>query len=397
MMRDKRFTIALNLLQNLVRAKSVTPPGDVSDSTNVVTNFLKSSGINFDIVEGKPGVKNVVAKLKGSKKSNNDTPLCLVMNGHIDTVPAGEGWEKQPFSGEFIDGEVWGRGSVDMKGGITAMLLALSEIKDEGSPFCGEIIFTAVGDEEYHSQWGTKYLLANGLNGDFAINAEPTNLEFCLGNRGLLMVDIDIYGKASHGGRPHLGDNAVEKAAKIINAINEMDFTEPSNSYFEVQNGSLSVVGIKGGSRENVIPDLCTIYLDRRLMPGDSSDKAVKDILSLIKDTVGVDADINDRKNSSIVVKPEFWHEPCWTEVEHPFIQNCIDVYDSKFGRNPEISGKAAGTDASHLVSIGKMPTLIFGPGNYNLSHTNKERIKFEQVLKAADFYKDLIKKVLHD
>jgi acetylornithine deacetylase/succinyl-diaminopimelate desuccinylase family protein len=382
----------------MVRAKSSTPPGDVTACSKVITDFLDGQGIEYSLHEKKDGVCNVVARLSGScALQSAESKKTLILNGHIDTVPAGNGWADDPFSGTYRDGELWGRGSVDMKGGVAALLISIAELKAEGAPFCGELILTAVGDEEYHSQWGTKYLLSNGLKGDFAINAEPTGLEFCLGNRGLLMVDLEVYGRASHGGRPHLGDNAVSKAASIIRGLDRLDFSTPFDDKFEVPRGSLSVVGIKGGARENVIPEHCSIFLDRRLMPGESGADAVADIVRVITDETGIVPDVGELGSSSILVRPEYWHEACWTPEEHPFIKTCSEVYAGRFGRPPVCTGKAAGTDASHLANQGGMPTLIFGPGDFHLSHTNKERIQFSQVLEAVDFYKATIKKVLND
>lgn len=397
-MTDSRFSRTLILLQKMIRARSTTPPGNVSDCTQVISDFLNENEIEYSLYEKIPGIRNVVARLRGAAACDDRcTPKTLILNGHIDTVPAGSGWNGDPFSGIYTDGAVYGRGSVDMKGGVSALLTAMAELKAEGSPFCGELILTAVGDEEYHSEFGTKYLLSQGIKGDFAINAEPTDMQFCLGNRGLLMVDLEIHGRASHGGRPHLGDNAVSKAAAIIRGLEALDFSEPVNNAFEVPRGSLSVVGIDGGSRENVIPDKCTVYIDRRLMPGESGAEAVMDIVSVITEITGIVPDLDQLEQSSILVRPEYWHEACWTPEEHPFIRTCSGVFEDRFGKPPVCTGKAAGTDASHLVNQGGMPTLIFGPGDFHLSHTNKERIVFSQVIEAVDFYKETIKRVLHD
>ena len=203
------------LLQDLVRTPSPSPPGDISACTRLLARILEREGIAFRIDESKPGIQNLIAELPGGLNGSENGPT-LLFNGHLDTVPPGEAWVADPYDSTCRDGYVAGRGSVDMKGGIAAGLLTLVSLKRSGSAFKGKILYTAVGDEEFHSEFGTKYLIANGLRADFAICCEPTDLQLELGNRGLLMIDVHVKGKASHAGRPHLGVNAVHRAARSL-------------------------------------------------------------------------------------------------------------------------------------------------------------------------------------
>jgi succinyl-diaminopimelate desuccinylase len=319
----------------------------------------------------------------------------FLLNGHLDTVPAGDGWSLDPFAGEIKGNYMYGRGATDMKAGLAASLMAFVGLKRKGCPFEGEVFFTAVGDEEYHGQYGTKWLLTNGLTADMAMCCEPTNLDLCLGNRGLLMVDVVVKGKSSHGGRPNLGKNAISLATRIVRELEQINLEGSRNERFKDPVGNLSVVGIHGGDRINVIPDRCVFYIDRRLMPGESSDEAIRQIETAITSATGIIPDYGRDNGSEIFIKPEVWHEAFWMSETQSFVSKCIAVYKAYFGVVPVIEGKSAGTDASHLVAIGKIPTVIFGPGDYRESHTVDEKVELPQLIQAAGYYTQLVESVL--
>ena len=289
----------LELLMALIRAKSPDPPGDITACTEIITNLLSQEGIAFEIVESKPHIKNIVAVMEGSLRSVSKGQT-LLFNGHLDTVPAGSGWDRDPYDPVYQDGYVYGRGSTDMKSGIVASLMAVIAIKRSGSPFKGKLIYSAVGDEENHSQYGTKYLLRHGLKADHAICCEPTDLDLVLGNRGLTMVDVLIKGRSCHAGRSHLGVNAVHIAAKIIAAIDAFDFKRIYNDAFEVPTGSCSAVGVHGGAKLNVVPDRCLLHIDRRLMPDEDGPEAVRELAVLIEKATGLRPDSDEDCGSAL-------------------------------------------------------------------------------------------------
>ena len=389
---EKKETV--DLLRRLIQANSENPPGDVQHCATVVTDLLKKEGISYQLMESKPGVHNVWAHLSGSKE-NSGQGKTFLFNGHLDTVPAGSGWSVDPFSGEIKGKYMYGRGVTDMKAGLAASLMALVGLQRKGCPFAGEVIFTAVGDEEYHSEFGTKWLLSNGLSADMAICCEPTNLDLCLGNRGLLMIDVVVKGKSSHGGRPNLGKNAVSLAAGIVHELEQIDFENSRDDHFLDPVGSLSVVGMHGGDRINVIPDRCVFYIDRRLMPGESSTEAIQQIETIIASATGIRPAYSDDPESEILIHPEIWHEPFWMPETHTFVSQCVAVYQTCFGTSPAIEGKSAGTDASHLVTMGNIPTVIFGPGDYRESHTVDEKIELSQLMPAVAYYTQLVETIM--
>jgi acetylornithine deacetylase/succinyl-diaminopimelate desuccinylase family protein len=382
---------ALTLFQDLIRTPSPNPPGDITAVADVLSTILTDEGIDFETRTSKTGVTNLVALLEGSEGTNGPK---FLFNGHLDTVPPGEDWERDPYDPVLEGDYVHGRGSTDMKGGIAASLLALVALKDQGARFKGKVVWTAVGDEEYHSQYGTKYLLEQGLTADYAVCCEPTDLNLDLGNRGLVMVDVFIKGRSSHAGRPHLGVNAVHRAGRVIRAVEEMKFERFYNQVFEIPNGSCSVVGVEGGDKQNVIPDRCRLHIDRRLMPGESGPEAVQEIATTIEAATGVRPGTEPDSGTEIVIAAEYWHEPFWLPETHPLAVKARNSLEQVLGRPPKIGGKSAGTDASHLTSMGGIPTVIIGPGEPSLSHTSKEKARFKDVLLAAEVYQVLASKV---
>lgn len=145
---------ALELVQKLIRQPSPNPPGDISACSRVLMDVFDKEGIPYTLHEPQPGVQNLVTHLEGTI-GNPDSGRSILINGHLDTVPPeAYDWEFNPYDAVFKDGYVYGRGSVDMKGGIVSSLLAMMSIKRSGSKFNGRITFTAVGDEENFSLLG---------------------------------------------------------------------------------------------------------------------------------------------------------------------------------------------------------------------------------------------------
>jgi len=361
-----------NLLGDMIREASVNPPGCERDCAEVVADKLRSLGLEVELVEKDPGRTNVVARLKGTRGS----PI-LLYNGHIDVVPVGNGWTRDPFGGEIVDGVLYGRGTADMKSGVASMVVAAEAIVKSGVRLKGDLLITAVADEETGSAKGTRYLIERGLRADFAVVSEPTDLRVEIAHKGILWVEITTRGKGSHASRPHLGVNAVDKMHKVISALHGIKL-EGWNPIFDVPQPVLSVTTISGGTKINVIPDLCRIEIDRRLLPGETSENALKQINDAIAEAKGRDPAID----ASVKVLEEW--PSMEVEPDSPIVQSLVKVVEEWTGVKPGLFGKAAGTDASWLVRDAKIPTVLFGPGDPRFSHTPDECVKLDKVTEAA-------------
>lgn len=376
----------VELLQAMVRAASVNPPADTRACADVLLDLCRAEGIEVEAVEGRPGAVNVVARLAGAEPGPR-----LILNGHIDTVPAGDDWTVDPFGGELRDGFIWGRGTCDMKSGVAAMLMAMVELKRAGTPFAGEIVFQAVADEETGSEWGTLHLIEQGYceGAAFAICTEPTSNRVELGNRGLRWMDVVVSGQASHAGRPWLGANAVSAAAAIIAELDALEFTL-RDERFEIPAPSISVTTIQGGHTVNVIPDRCSFTIDRRMLPGETENNVVLETQMAIERALqnhpGIQVDGE--------IRPGCW-DPFVIEPSEPVVQAALVAVRAILGREPQIGYKAACTDASHLVTRAGIPTVLLGPGNEQLSHKPDERIAVDSLIEGTAIYAEAMRRLL--
>jgi acetylornithine deacetylase/succinyl-diaminopimelate desuccinylase family protein len=376
----------VELTRALVRSPSVNPPGRTAECAAVVVSKFREEGISADIVEAKEGVCNVVARLPGKGEGK-----VLLLNGHIDVVPPGEGWTVDPFGGEIRGGKIYGRGTCDMKSGIASMMAAMIGFKRSGAEFDGEILFMGVADEETGSDYGTLWLLEKkiGKKADFAIVSEPTSLRIELGNRGLRWIDITVRGKASHAGRPHLGVNAIAYGAKLIEAIHSMKFAT-RNDAFEVPTPSISVTMIGGGAKVNIIPDRCDLAVDRRMMPGETTEAVLLELKEVIDPILAMERNLKIEVN----VRPGSW-DPYIISRDEPIVRTLIDSCREITGKEPGLGGKAACTDASHIFHRVGIPTVLFGPGDETLSHKVDECVSVEAVHQATDIFIAFFRKQL--
>jgi len=281
------------------------------------------------------------------------------------------------------EGRIYGRGTSDMKAGLSAAMGAMIALKRSGAPFYGEIIFTAVCDEETGSEYGTVYLLKQGIgkNADFAIVAEPTNLRVELGNRGLRWLDVLVKGKASHAGRPHLGVNSVFYGARLVEAIHAIKF-KTHNDAFDVPEPSLSVTMIHGGSKENIIPDRCEMVLDRRMIPGEKAEDVVRELKDVIDPILKKERDLK----IELKVRPNSW-DPYLLSENESIVQTVIESVREVTGKKAEIGAKAGCTDGSHLFHMAGIPTVLFGPGDGNVGHKADEWVSIENIAASTKIF----------
>jgi len=364
----------VEILQALVRTPSVNPPGDTRECAQVMASILRKEGINVELVPATDKLVNVVATLDGRTPGKT-----MWYNCHMDVVPAGSDWTKDPWGGELIDGRIYGRGSSDDKGGIASMIGSMFALKRAGCPFNGRIVLTAVADEETGSDSGTIWLIENSrVTADYAIVGEPTKDSVEIGNRGTLWAEVTVKGKASHAGRPHLGINAIHNAARAIVALSKLEFPD-RDDLFEVPNGSVSVTMAQGGTKINTLADRCVFSIDRRMMPKHNADEAIEQIRRTIAGALEEGADFDMR-----VLK--VW-PPVMMDPSHVLIQTVVNAFEQVHGFQPRIRAKAGGTDASFINGMLGIPIVLHGPGASDRVHTADEYVTVEELVHASRVY----------
>jgi acetylornithine deacetylase/succinyl-diaminopimelate desuccinylase-like protein len=279
-----------------------------------------------------------------------------------------------------------------MKGGLACMLIALKAVLDSGEKFTGDIIFMAVVDEERGGQKGTKYVLEKGVVGDFSLIAEPSDLDVLIAFKGDLGYRLSVYGKTAHAANPERGINAIHKTINIINNLLQIpEKKEWSSKYHRlVGPPTIGISVIDGGIQRNIIPDLCTSVIDRRIVPGmDTIAEAKEEIESEIKKMMEGDPELKAKLDSFIEV------EACEISQDEKIVQTLVKCYNNLLGSKPKITGVSYFTDAHYMINRYKIPTAIFGPGNISRAHTENEYVEIDQLINGSNIYAHTIMELL--
>lgn len=367
----------VNFLVEVIRTPSIT--GDEAAVGRVIADGMRRMGITHEVMEPEPGRPDIVGRWEGGPGP------CFVFNGHMDVVPPGpkEDWERDPFSGDIVDGHVYGRGAVDMKGGLCGSILSVYILKELGFNPRGSILLTCVSDEQTGSKLGTQYLLEKGyLRGDFGINCEPTNLRIEIAHKGILRSKVTVRGRAIHGSRPWLGIDAIEKAHRAMGGLYGLRDTFHTRRHELLGEPTLFVGTIQGGTCPNMIPSRCDFTIDRRIVPGETHDSADKEIRAVLEGLREKDGEF--RYEYEVTNKRPILDVP---ESSH-IVEVIKEAWRELNGVEPGMGGKDAGTDASLIVERTGMDMPIFGPGDYlKYSLGPNEKVSIEDVLKAVELY----------
>ena len=372
---DQDETIAF--LQALVCVPSVNPPGDVREAIRLCEEKLKEAGFATKVVGPTAELANLVATLGG-----NGGPR-LAFNAHVDVVPIGEeaAWTHAPFGGEIDGGRVYGRGAGDDKASVTAQVMAGVALARAGLPLDGALIVTTVADEETGGRQGAGYLVEQGhVEADYVIVGEQTRGEICVGERGGAGVGVTVYGATGHAATPWKGVNAIEGMALVITALQRALWpvlAARQHPYFPGSTATISL--IEGGVKTNVIPDRCSIHIDRRILPGETPEEAAAEIRQVAEQAANA---VNGLRVEVVLKSGRTAIE---SDPASP-VGRALQEATRFIGREPVITGFFAGTDGRHFAPRG-WPTLIVGPGDPSTAHTPDEWVGVDEVLEVTRLY----------
>lgn len=356
-----------NILIQLVQLPSENPPGKTESIVNYLTSkvFKEKEGFQNEVITNvKNDVKlhNIITRLGTGKNK-------IVLSGHLDVVPVGDvvNWKYPPFSAKLIKDRIHGRGSADMKGGLTSLIGVLKTLsKNKTFLEENELIFLGTADEEAGMS-GSQTLEKRGImnNVNLLIIAEPTNLNIGIAEKGLLWATLKIIGKSAHGSTPEEGINAIEAALNILPQLHKC-LDNKKNQILGYS--TLNVGKIQGGTKINIVPDYVELEVDFRLIPEQSHSLVINKLKEINPEPCEVDVRIT---NNLPALK---------TDPNHPFIKNLQKISQS------EIIGLPYATDAAKLVTpTNPIPFVIYGPGNPNDVHKLNESISIEQVYRVTD------------
>jgi acetylornithine deacetylase/succinyl-diaminopimelate desuccinylase family protein len=368
----------VSLLADLVKIPSVC--GEEGKIANFIADWLEKNRLQVETLDVKPNRPDVIARLKGPKAGPR-----ILLNGHMDTVDPGRGWIHDPFGAQVEGGKMFGRGTFDMKSGLACILWAAAACKEESLPKRGELIVTAVVDEEA-IDWGTYALVQKGITKDvdFAMVSESTDLEIATAHRGRAVFEVEVHGRSAHSQWPEHGVNAIEKAAVLLNALPRIGGPQ----HPRLGSSTINTLKIEGGQEEvMLVPDYCRLVIDRCLVPGYTSTAALKDLQSLITET-GIEAE------TKLVERETPFCEPFEIPDDHPYVRLIAQAAAKTLGRTPKITYHGGPCDSCILVNQGRIPTIEFGPSGARL-HESDEYVEIESVRKTAAVYVEIARTLL--
>jgi acetylornithine deacetylase len=368
---------ALALTRALVAVDSRNPalvvdaPGEHAVALRLA-EILTSWGLAVTVMDAAPGRPNVVARVK-NPATHSSTNRSLLFNGHLDTVGV-EGMIHAPWDPAIRDGRLYGRGATDMKAGVAAMCAAAVHALDAG--LTGEIIITAVADEEYGSI-GTRAIIDAGIRADAAIVTEPTRLAIVPAHRGFAWADLTVYGRAAHGSRYDIGVDANTLAALVMAEVEQHQQTVlTTRTHPLLGRPSVHAANVSGGLGLSTYSDKCVVGYERRTLPGESAESFAAELQG------ACDRVRTTRPELRTDIAIGFSQGPNDISVEHPIVRALHSALVAEQRPTP-LEGLACWTDAA-LLSAAGIPAICFGPGDIALAHAAEEYVEVEEITIAT-------------
>lgn len=398
----------VSFVQTLVRTPSL--PGEEKAVQDIVASKLKELNMEVDTFpinvedlapyavfsdDGIPVEKrlNIVGRWKGVNPSSRhpDNYNSLILNGHVDVVSPGKEslWEESPWSGSVKDGRIYGRGSTDMKAGLSSAVFACEALRNIGfRPYKDVLLQSVVGEET--GGCGTLSAILRGYTADAAVIMEPTGLKIYPVQSGTLWFRLKVKGKSIHACIKNSGISAVEKFYTIFHAINEFDrrrhadFADFSSPMYDnpMNVAPISFGSIKSGDWPSTVPDLLVAEGRCGVFPGES----VEDARQAFEETVKA-ACSDDRWLKANVPEIEWidaQFEPGVTGMDEPVIKTLSACHEAVLSEETRFAGATYGSDLPLFTNHANIPAVLYGPGHVNDAHAVNESISIDEIINAT-------------
>ncbi|MCG5253314.1 acetylornithine deacetylase [Brevibacillus agri] len=389
------------LLAELVSHPTVSPPARNSDAAQtVLAHRLAAIGFEVDRWTVYPGDDNVVGRLPGSASAQANS---LIINGHIDVAEVGDdaSWTYPPFSlTRGADGRLYGRGVADMKGGLAASLFAIQMLREHGVELAGDLLFQSVIGEEA-GEAGTLVALERGYQADYAVVVDTSNLHM-QGQGGVITGWITIESPTTlhdgmrartiHAGGGVRGASAIEKMAKIITALQELErdwAVMKAYPGFAAGSNTINPAVIEGGRHAAFIADRCALWITVHFYPNESYEQIIREIEDHVGRAAAADLWLRDHPpvfrwggRSMIEERGEIFPS-LELDTEHPALAQLQAAYESELGEAPVVDMSPTVTDAGWFAHAG-IPAVLFGPGELKHAHAVDESIDPDQLVRFA-------------
>ena len=375
----------IEFTQSLIRIKSMS--GQEGEIIKFIEKTMIALGYDEVIIDS---MGNVLGRIGSGEKS-------ILFDSHVDTVEVKDEdqWEVPPFSGDIVNGHLHGRGSVDMKSAVAASIYAGAIAKKMGFTSGKTVYVSCTVFEEDCDGENLKHLFKElNLKPGYVVICEPSDNVITLGHKGKAQVSIKTHGVSAHGSAPEKGINAIYEMAEIIQRVDKTNLELMKKGEAR---GTLVMSRISSVSASlNAVPSECEVYLDRRMIPGETEADIRKEMDQLIqgKNASWEVGTLHRKSWTGLEIKYEPFHLAWKIDLNHELSKACIAAYQENFGSEPaKYDFWDFSTNAVTPVSMG-IPTIGFGPGEYKLAHMRNENCKVDQILDACSFYARVIEKI---
>lgn len=384
--QKNNFDFTLEIAKDLIKIQSFLEGKMERNVIQYIENRIKKYHISYNILTlGETGETpiGIVVSIGEGKHS-------LILHSHIDTVPPGDQdkWNQDPFQPYCSSGKLYGLGACDDKGSLSAMISAFESLIPISSKFNGKLILMAMGGEE-RGGIGTQVAMKKGYRAEAAILGEPTNLEPKFAHKGVLRVEISVKGVSAHASNPNEGENAILYMAELIRELEKLSLIVEKEYDSYTGHSSMAITTIQGGTALNMIPDTCSISIDRRMVPGQEEGPILEQIEGVLQNFKKLNPKVE------IEMKRIRCTRPAKTEISEELSQLVLKVVNEEFQRKIEPEGFPACCDMTFLRNEGNMPVVIIGPGDIGMAHKKNEYIDIKSLGKAYHIYKKIALKWL--
>jgi acetylornithine deacetylase/succinyl-diaminopimelate desuccinylase family protein len=394
------------------QAKEATHfPVEARRCIDFVADFLSELGFAVEGWDVGPSATFDAHPLIVARRPGTGGGRSIAFNGHVDVVPVGDssGWSQDPFGGAIVDGRLYGRGAADMKGGIAAALWATRTALEAGLDPRGDISFHIVSDEEVVGN-GTRAIVERAPVADVVVSVEPTELAMCVSEGGLVHFRIEVEGVEAHastrylsvhaGGKRAGGVNAVEKAIKVIVALQELErewAVTKSHPILPAGYDTLLpgiIVGGPGGGKDGRLnlfsnagttPNYCSVEYNLWFYPDESFEDVKAEVESYVANVCRADPWLREHPPRFTWKIGHIYFPPLDLSLDHPAVQATARALEA-VGLDPVPRGFGAATDLAWYGER-RLPGLICGPGRLEQCHVADEYIDTDALIQAAKVY----------
>nr|WP_321502359.1 M20 family metallopeptidase [uncultured Dethiosulfovibrio sp.] len=366
----------VQILQNLIRIRTTLPRGDEMDCAKYIMSLFAPYKVGIKLLDHGGNRASLKITMPGA---TDEKTLAIV--GHMDTlgVDNPDSWNRSPFGADIEGRRVYGKGTINVKGGLASMIAAGLAMARSGRKPTYPVALCFSADEEMDGT-GAGALLKSGLLDDVdeLIVVEPTSLNLGMAGKGAIWLKIVVQGRRSHSATPDRGINSIEKFMEFSCEVRKLFSDEAPHRL--LGHSTCTVTELRGGSDPNVVPSEAEGILDIRILPSVDQEKLMDSVEKVVSDME------SSYPPLKISVQAFNVQAPVGMSSSSPMIKRLKEICQSLSMRHDEI-GIHPFTDASRLVPALGVPFVIFGPGDPERSYQDDEWVCLDQVLEASELY----------